>query len=107
MTEGEHEHRQAWRRDAHRWAVKYGAVATVFMFFYMWRRVRPPDMTGAELLLMQVGWALGFGVLCAVIVFCVRFSGALVDLDELDATGRGGLGLNRAQRRKEGSDSQH
>jgi hypothetical protein len=50
---------------------------------------------------MQVEWALGFGLLCGLIVFCVRFSGALVDADELDAAARGGLGLSKRRRAEE------
>ena len=90
-----------WRRDAHWWALKYGAIAAGLMFVYMWRRANPPDLSAGERLVMQVEWALGFGLLCGVIVFCVRFSGALVDVDELDAAGRGGLGLNKRRRAEE------
>lgn len=96
-----------WRRDAWRWALKYGALATALTFFYLRRRYHPPQLAGGQLLRIQVGWALGFGAFCALAIFWARTSGMLLDLDELEAGGRGGLKLRKPERRRAASDEEN
>lgn len=89
-----------WRRDAWRWAVKYGAViGGVFFLYHRYIRYnllgRIPLFEGIfEDLRTGVLWAL-FG---GIVIFIVRWRGSLLDLDELEEGGRGGLGLHRARR---------
>jgi hypothetical protein len=86
-----------WRRDAWQWALKYGALATITIFGYQRERVRvlDPSLTWRQQLMQDIWMSLLLGVFCALAVFVWRFRGALVDLDELQAVGRGGLGLPR------------
>jgi hypothetical protein len=95
-----------WRRDAWRWALKYGALATVLTFFYLRRQYHPPELSGGQLLRIQVGWALGLGAFATVAIFWARTSGMLLDLDELEAGGRGGLKLRKPERRTAAPDAQ-
>ena len=87
-----------WRRDAWRWGLKYGAIVTVAGFGCLRISHHTPAFELQPSLSNDGPTALGWGILIALIGFVVRWRGALVDMDELEAAGRGGLGLRRRRK---------
>jgi hypothetical protein len=92
--------RRPWRRDALGWALKYGGIATLIAFVMQQRGMDDPALTDWQIFWRDLGLSLGLGVFCGLAVLVWRWRGALVDLDELQAAGRGGLGLPKDGLRK-------
>ena len=88
-----------WRRDAWRWAIKYGAIAAILVFGYLRLAHHSPALEIQPSLSRDGPTALGWGVFTAIVFLVVRWRGSLVDLDELNEVGRGGLGLGQPRRR--------